>query len=305
MELALMTEPQFGGTYDRLLAAARWSEDAGLVSFARSDHYLWPKDTDRGVTEAFTSFGGLARETSKIRLCILVSPITFRHPAVITKSAITIDEMSGGRLDLGVGTGWMEAEHERFGLDLPPIGERFRLLEEALEYVAAAVGDRTYEGETYRLTTPVRPLPENLNIVVGGSGPLRTPTLAGRFANEYNHFVTTPDVLAPKVAVMRSAATEAGRDPSSITISIMGPALVGRTDAEYREKLAAMAAERDREPEDLEQRWREAGIPLGTPAEAAETMVSLAEAGVDKYYVQHLDMGNLDDFKIAIEVLSG
>ena len=132
-----MTEPQLGGSYQDLLDTARWAEDHGLAAFARSDHYYWSGEpTD--ANDAFTTFGGIARETSRIGLVVLVSPLTFRHPAVIAKAAASLDEMSDGRFDLGIGTGWMELEHEVFGLPFPDWSERFARLEEALPYVQAA-----------------------------------------------------------------------------------------------------------------------------------------------------------------------
>jgi len=125
MDFSLMTEPQLGGTYDQLLTLARWAEDRGLVSFARSDHYYSSSVPAPDATDAFATLAGLARDTESIRLCVLVSPVTFRHPAVIVKNALTIDQMSGGRFDLGLGTGWMGEEHDAFGFDLWPMAERF------------------------------------------------------------------------------------------------------------------------------------------------------------------------------------
>jgi len=181
MQFSFMTEPQLGGTYHDLSRAARLTEQAGLVSFARADHYYWaagPKPT----TDAFTSFGGLARELGKTRLAILVTPITFRHPAVISKSAATLDEMTDGRFDLGVGTGWMEAEHRAFGIPFPSWKERFARLEEALQYIRASFSGQTFEGNYYRTDAEALPQPRQVRVMVGGSGPDRTPRLAGTYA---------------------------------------------------------------------------------------------------------------------------
>lgn len=287
MELALMTEPQLGGTYADLVDAARWSEENGLVAFARSDHYYWsgePVDAN----DAFTTFGGLARETERIRLVILVSPLTFRHPAVIAKSAASLDEMSGGRFDLGLGTGWMEREHEAFGLPFPDWGERFSRLEEALPYVTSALRDdhAVFEGSHYRIDAHVRPLAPRVGLVVGGSGPRRTPRLAGRWADEYNTFVTTPDRIGPRVAELRASAEEHGRDPSSILVSVMGGGYWGATDAEYREELAAGAAKRDLDPSEFEAQLAERGIPHGPTDRVREQLAALEAVGVDRWYVQ-------------------
>lgn len=308
MDFALMTEPQLGGSYEQLLAAARWAEQAGLVSFARSDHFYAGREPRPDATDAFATLAGLARETERIRLCVLVTPITFRHPAVIAKTAVTIDRMAGGRLDLGVGTGWMELEHEAFGLPFPPWRERFDRLEEALRYLRAALGDEParFEGDYYRLDAEVRPKPAApLPIIVGGQGPQRTPQLAAAYANEYNHFVAPAAEIGPKISRMREAAIAAGRDPAGVTCSVMGPALVGNDDAGYRRRLEAAAAARDQAPEELEERWAGHGIPLGPPPRARETLAALAEVGVSKFYLQHLDLADLSTLDDTLAALAG
>jgi alkanesulfonate monooxygenase SsuD/methylene tetrahydromethanopterin reductase-like flavin-dependent oxidoreductase (luciferase family) len=305
VDFALMTEPQIGGTYDELLAAAVWAEQNGLVSFARSDHYYSSRDPKPDATDAFASLGGLARQTNTIRLAVLVSPITFRHPAVIAKSAVTLDQMSGGRFDLGVGTGWMDLEHEVFGLPLPEWPERFDRFEESLHYLAAAFGEgpAVYEGNYYRLEGDIQPKPANLPIIIGGSGKSRTPQLAGRFADEYNHFIAPAGDIAPKIAKVREAAEAAGRHPDGITMSVMGPVLVGSSEADYRAKLATAAAERDRTPQEMEERWVSAGIPVGPPERAQETLSALESAGITKMYVQHLDLSDLSGLDATFEAL--
>jgi alkanesulfonate monooxygenase SsuD/methylene tetrahydromethanopterin reductase-like flavin-dependent oxidoreductase (luciferase family) len=289
-----MTEPQIGGTYDELLAIARWAEGRGLHSFARSDHYYSGREPRPDATDAFATLAGLARETSTIRLCVLVTPVTFRHPAVIAKNAVTIDQMSNGRLDLGVGTGWMDVEHEAFGFDFPEWPERFERLTEALHYLDAAFNGGTYEGTHYTLDADVQPRPIGLRTIVGGSGAVKTPTLAGTHANEYNHFIASPETIAPKIAVMREAAEAAGRDPSSIRVSVMGPALVATEKGAYSEKLGAAASAHDTSPSELEERWAGAGIPIGTADRAQATMAELEAAGVDLYYAQQIELDEMD-----------
>jgi alkanesulfonate monooxygenase SsuD/methylene tetrahydromethanopterin reductase-like flavin-dependent oxidoreductase (luciferase family) len=307
LDFALMTEPQIGGTYEELLAAARWAEDNGLVGFARSDHYYSSRDPKPDATDAFATLGGLARETESIRLAVLVSPVTFRHPAVIAKSAATIDQMSGGRFDLGVGTGWMDLEHETFGIPFPEWLERFERFEESLHYLAAAFGDEpaAYEGDYYRLEGDIQPKPSNLPIIIGGSGKSRTPRLAGEFADEYNHFISTAADIAPKIVKVRDAAEAAGRDPAAISMSVMGPVLVGRNEAEYQANLEAAAAPRDQTPEEMEERWSKAGIPIGPPDRAQETLAGLAAIGVTKMYVQHLDLSDQSSLDATFEALRG
>ena len=305
MELALMTEPQIGGSYEQLLAAVQWAEAAGMRSFARSDHYGNADGRSAPTTDAFVSLGGLARETDRIRLGILVSPITFRHPAVIAKSAATLDEMSGGRVDLGIGTGWQEHEHSAFGLDFPPTGERFDRLEEALGYVRAAFDGGSFQGEHYSFSGDAEPRPGGVRLMVGGGGPRRTPSLAGRYADEFNHGLAPADEIGPKIATMRAAAEEAGRDPAAITVSVMGPVVTGADAGAYRVVLEAAAKAAGRTPEQIEERWKAAGLPIGPPDEVRETIASLERVGVEKLYLQHLDLADLAPLEAVVSVLEG
>ncbi|HET9261355.1 MAG TPA: LLM class flavin-dependent oxidoreductase [Acidimicrobiia bacterium] len=302
MEFSLMTEPHMGGTYVQQLNAARWAEAEGLVSFARCDHYLSSVDPTPAATDAFAVLAGLARETTDIRLCVLVTPITFRHPAVIAKNAATIDQMSEGRLDLGVGTGWMDLEHEAFGIPFPDWPERWDRFEEALDYLDAAFGDgrSSYSGKHYSLDAQVTPKPTGLRMIIGGSGKTRTPTLAGSRADEYNFFICSADEAAGKVTTMRNAA--GGR---TVEATVMGPAVVGRDDQTYRNRLSAAASKRGTSPDDLEQRWASAGIPIGTPSRVADTVAALEDAGVQRIYVQWLDLDDLDTMKDTVSIVRG
>ena len=300
MEFSLMTEPHLGGTYDQQLEAAKWVESEGLVSFARCDHYLSGGDPTPSSTDAFAVLAGLARETSKIRLCVLVTPITFRHPAVIVKNATTIDEMSRGRLDLGIGTGWMELEHEAFGIPFPEWPERWSQFEEALDYLDAAFGPdpASFEGTHYSLHADVKPKPTGIRTVIGGSGAQRTPTLAGTRADEYNFFLCPADEARAKIAVMRDAAAD-----RQVEATVMGPALVGADDAAYVERLGRAAARRGVSPEDLEKRYVDNGLLVGTPDRVAETVAALSEAGVQRIYVQWLDLDDLGGMRETMTVV--
>jgi len=297
-----MTEPHLGGTYEQQLEAAMWAETEGLVSFARCDHYMSGGDPTPDATDAFAVLAGLARETSHIRICVLVSPITFRHPAVIAKNAATIDQMSGGRLDLGVGTGWMELEHAALGLPFPDWSERWERFEEALDYLEAAFGPGhgRYSGKHYTLDAHVKPKPTGLRLVIGGSGPKRTPSLAGRRADEYNFFICPPDQARAKIEAMRDAA-----GTRQVEATVMGPALVGATDAAYRERLGKAAAKRDMTPDELEQRYASNGIPHGTPDRVADSVVALEEAGVERLYLQWLDLDDLDGMRETVSIVRG
>lgn len=302
MQFSLMTEPHLGGTYDQQLEAARWAESEELVSFARCDHFLSGREPTPDATDAFAVLAGLARETSDIRLCVLVSPITFRHPAVIAKNAATIDQMSGGRFDLGVGTGWMALEHEALGLPFPDWPERWERFEEALDYLDAAFaeGHARLEGTHYSLDADVKPNPSALRLVIGGSGKKRTPTLAGTRADEFNLFICPAEDAKARIDVMREAAGD-----RQVEATVMGPALVGANDEVYQERLARAAVARDMSPEDLEQRFVENGIPVGTPDRVAETISALEEAGVERMYIQWLDLDDLDTMKDTVSVVRG
>ena len=302
MKFALMTEPQLGGTYSQLSAAAQLAEKVGFETFARSDHFYWTGDKPEAATEAFTSLGGIARETAAIRLTVLVSPITFRHPAVIAKAAATLDQMSNGRFDLGVGTGWMDAEHERYGIPFPPWRERFDRLEEGLQYLRAAFSGEEFAGRFYRTTADSLPRPTNLRLIVGGSGPEKTPALAGRFADEYNHFVNTADVIAPKIERMRVAAAKTDRDPDAIVVSVMGPAVVAESESELERLLKEGATMRRIDVPELRQRWETNGVPFGTVDQVQEKLAPLADVGVSKYYLQWLALSDSDGLGRFIEV---
>jgi alkanesulfonate monooxygenase SsuD/methylene tetrahydromethanopterin reductase-like flavin-dependent oxidoreductase (luciferase family) len=297
-----MTEPHLGGTYDQQLEAARWVEAEGLVSFARCDHYLSGADPTPDATDAFAVLAGLARETSDIRLCVLVTPITFRHPAVIAKNAATLDQMSGGRFDLGVGTGWMELEHTAYGLPFPEWPERWARFEEALDYLDAAFGPGVadYGGDHYSLHADVKPKPVGIRIVIGGSGRQRTPRLAGTRADEYNFFICPVDEARAKIEVMREAAGS-----RSVEATVMGPAIAGTSDERYRERLGKWASRREMTPEVAEKTFIERGLLVGTPDRVAEQIAALENAGVQRVYLQWLDLDDLDGMRDTVDAVRG
>ncbi len=304
-----MTEPQLGMSYDTLLELATWADSNGLDAFARSDHYSFMDVDGPHATDAFATLGGLARETSNVELVVLVSPITFRHPGVIAKSAATIDEMSGGRFRLGLGTGWMALEHENFGLEFFDQGERFERLEDALAYLHHAFGrsEGPYRGRYYTLEeTEVRPLPTGpLPIIVGGQGPKRTPRLAGTYADEFNMMIRPSEEMGLRIENARTAAEQAGRDPDALTISIMTAVIAGTDRANFQENLQRMATADPfgRSADDLERRYRERGLPVGTADEVQSRIAELAEVGFDRIYVQHFgpyETDLLDDVFAAL-----
>ncbi|HVR31580.1 MAG TPA: LLM class flavin-dependent oxidoreductase [Acidimicrobiia bacterium] len=287
--------------YPETIALARWCEAAGVPALAVADHYLSGFDTESAAYDQLVILGGIARETTTLELSTLVSPLTFRHPAVHLKAAVTLDAMSAGRFTLGIGAGWMELEHESFGLELPPIQERFDRLEENLGYLRAALdgSGSGFQGRYYQLAafTP-HPRPTNLRIVVGGGGKRRTPELAGRFAHEYNAF-PDPVPMAPRVHRCLEAARTAGRDPSSLLLSTAFPAAVA-TDAEAADRMIERRAKRMKvDPEEAAASLDTYGIPRGTPDEAAARYAVIAEAGITRVYLQ-LSGAHPDDIERAV-----
>ena len=296
MEFGLMVEPQVGGSYAELRDLARWAEGQGLDAFARSDHFLNQEDSAPS-TDALTTYGGLAEATDSIQLVVLVTPLTFRHPAVIAKTAATLDEMSGGRFVLGVGTGWMQSEHDAFGLDLPPLAERFDRLGETLAYLRAAfTSNEGFGGQHYHLAPiDVLPRPTNLPIVVGGGGPKKTPTYAGQFADEFNLFVADRASLEKRIDVMRSAATAAGRNPDAIKVSLAGPVAVASDEVSYRAMLERRGARRGQTADEYEALLEDHNVPHGTPDGARASIETLRSIGVGRYYVQEFrDLASID-----------
>jgi alkanesulfonate monooxygenase SsuD/methylene tetrahydromethanopterin reductase-like flavin-dependent oxidoreductase (luciferase family) len=288
MEYAIQT---VGTTYNEYLEAARWAEAKGLAAFAIPDHYIYGANDDalsRPAHDAFPIMAGLARETQTIELVILVSPITFRHPAVLAKNAATIQEMAGGRFKLGVGTGWLEQEHTRFGIDFPPTSERFARTEEALAYLRAAFAEKPtdFEGEYYSFSGfDIQPRP-SLKLVVGGTGAVKTPRLAGAFADELNAYPALPEEYAAKIGRARAAAIAAGRDPEALLISSSGQIVADETEQGYRDKLTAIAAATDTDPEELEAEAAKRNAPRGTWQQVRKIISGMEESGLSRFYFQ-------------------
>ncbi|PFG44529.1 F420-dependent oxidoreductase-like protein [Isoptericola jiangsuensis] len=297
LDLRIFTEPQQGASYDTQLAVALAAERLGFGAFFRSDHYLaMGGDGLPGPTDSWTTLAGLARETSTIRLGTLVSSATFRHPGVLAIQVAQVDQMSGGRVELGLGAGWFAAEHAAYGIPFP--AKRFGLLEEQLEVVTGLWGTPagetfSFSGEHYTLTdSPALPKPAQarIPIVVGGGGPRRTPALAARFADEYNQSFPEFDTIGPRIAVIEEALAAAGREPGSLTQSVALVSAVGRDEAEFARRAAAIG----REPAEL----REHGI-AGTVSEAVDRLGALRDAGVERVYLQVLDLQDLDHLDLV------
>ncbi|MFD6177462.1 MULTISPECIES: LLM class F420-dependent oxidoreductase [unclassified Isoptericola] len=297
LDLRVFTEPQQGASYDDLLAVAKATETLGFSAFFRSDHYLaMGGDGLPGPTDAWTTLAGLARDTSTVRLGTLVTSATFRHPGVLAIQVAQVDQMSGGRVEIGLGAGWFAREHEAYGIPFP--AKRFGLLEEQLEILTGlwgtpVGGSYSFSGEHYTLTdSPALPKPAQAKIpvIVGGGGPRRTPALAARFGDEYNQAFPELDTVAPRIGVINEALAEAGRTPDSIVQSVALVLAVGKDEAEFARRAAAIG----REPAEL----REHGV-AGTVSEAVDLLGSLRDQGVQRVYLQTLDLHDLDHLDLV------
>ncbi|GAB2820211.1 LLM class F420-dependent oxidoreductase [Streptomyces daliensis] len=302
MDLRIFTEPQQGASYDTLLSVAKATEDLGFDAFYRSDHYLVMGDSDGlpGPTDAWITLAGLARETSRIRLGTLMTAATFRLPGPLAIQVAQVDAMSGGRIELGLGSGWYGEEHSAYGIPFPR--EKFGRLEEQLEIITGLwgtpVGEKfQFEGTHYQLKdSPALPKPAQpkVPVLIGGLGKVRTPRLAARFADEFNIPFASLDDTRAQFARVRAAAEEHGRSADELVYSNALVACVGKDDAEVARRAAAIG----REVEEL----KENGL-AGSPAEVVDKIGRFAEAGTSRIYFQILDLGDLDHLElIAREV---
>jgi len=305
MQLRIFTEPQEGAEYGTLLAVAQAAEQLGFDAFFRSDHYLAIDASGLpGPTDAWITLAGLARETSRIRLGTLVTPVTFRLPGPLAITVAQVDRMSGGRVELGLGTGWFDAEHTAYGIPFPPLAERFDRLEEQLEVVTGLWGTAegktfSFSGSYYTLTdSPALPKPVQRPrppVLIGGGGERRTPRLAARFADEYNVPFDTVEASVAAFERVRRACQEAGRDPGSLVYSAAQTVCCGRDEAE----LARRAQATGEQLADL----RQSGL-AGSPAEIVDKLGRFARAGAERIYLQVLDLHDLGHLElIAAEVM--
>ncbi|WP_131732862.1 LLM class F420-dependent oxidoreductase [Actinomadura formosensis] len=305
MRLRIFTEPQQGASYDTQLAVAKATEALGFDAFFRSDHFVKMGDVsgEPGPTDSWITLGALARETSRIRLGTLVTAATFRHPGPLAISVAQVDQMSGGRVDLGIGTGWFDQEHTAYGIPFPSLGERFERLEEQLRILTGLWGTPTgetysFSGDHYTLTeSPALPKPVQAGgppIIIGGFGAKRTPRLAARYAGEYNvPFHRVPDT-GEAFGRVRAACAAAGRT-KPIVYSAAQVVCCGRDEAEVRRRADAIG----RQASEL----RDNGL-AGTPGELVDKIGRFAELGAECLYLQVLDMHDLDHLELlASEVL--
>ena len=302
MELRVFTEPQQGATYDDLLAVARTAEDLGYGAFFRSDHYLgMGTEGLPGPTDAWVTLAGLARDTSSIRLGTLMTSATFRYPGPLAISVAQVDQMSGGRVELGIGAGWYEAEHTAYGIPFPEVRERFDRLEESLAVVtglwATPAGERfDFDGKQFQIAdSPGLPKPVQSPrppVLVGGKGKKRTPALAARYADEFNIPFDGIDESREIFARVREACTTQGRDPSSLIYSNALVLCCGEDEAEVARRAKAIGREVDE--------LRANGL-AGTPGEVVDKIGRYAEVGSERIYLQVLDLSDLDHLELVAE----
>jgi F420-dependent oxidoreductase-like protein len=306
MELRVFTEPQQGATYDDLLTVAGAAEDLGFGAFFRSDHYLaMGTEGLPGPTDAWTALAGLARDTRTIRLGTLMTSATFRHPGPLAISVAQVDQMSAGRVELGIGAGWFEAEHTAYGIAFPGTRERFDRLEESLAVItglwSTPEGERfSYQGSYYRLAdSPALPKPvqsPRVPVLVGGKGKRRTPALAATYADEFNVPFEGAEETAALFGRVHEACTAQGRDPSSMTYSNALVLCVGADESEVARRAAAIGRDVDE--------LRHNGL-AGSPDEVVDKIGRYGDVGCERIYLQVLDLSDLDHLElVAAKVMS-
>jgi F420-dependent oxidoreductase-like protein len=296
MDFRVFVEPQQGATYGDQLAVARAAEELGYSAFFRSDHYVaMSGDGLPGPTDSWVTLGGIARETSRIRLGTMVTSATFRYPGPLAIAVAQIDEMSGGRVELGLGAGWFEAEHQAYAIPFPSLGERFDRLGEQLDILTGLWTTPTgqtfdYAGKHYAVAdSPALPKPVQAPhppIVIGGGGAKRTPALAAKFAAEFNIPFASLDFVKTQYDRVAAAVADSGRAADSLTYSAAFVVCAGRDDADLTRRAAAIGRGLD----DL----RSNSPLVGTAGEIVDRLAPFAEAGVQRVYLQLLDMHDLD-----------
>lgn len=306
MKLRVFTEPQQGASYSQLLAVARTAEQTGFDAFFRSDHFLKMGthfDGLPGPSDAWITLAGIARETSTIRLGTLVNSATFRNPGVLAVSVANVDDMSGGRVELGLGAGWFLDEHTAYGIPFPPLGKRFDILTEQLEVITGLWS--TPRNDTFSFTgahysvhnSPAipKPIQSPPPIIIGGGGPRRTPALAARFAAEFNLPFSSPEAFDTQCARVRQACESIGRDPASLVYSAAQVVCVGANETEIEKRAAAIG----RQVSEL----RANGL-CGTPTEVAEKIRAWGDRGAERLYLQFLDLQDLDHISLVGEEIT-
>ena len=307
IEIAIMIEGQNGLNWPRWQRIVRAVEDLGFAGLYRSDHYTNANPPDEDSLELWVSLTWLAGHTQRIEFGPLVSPVSFRHPTMTARMASAVDDLSGGRLVLGMGAGWQEREHDHYGWDLLPIDERFARFTEGLEVVSRLLNNAEpvdFDGRYYRLrqaTLLPRPQrPGGPPILIGGNGEKRTLPLAARFASEWNAVYIPPAEFARLNARLDELLRAAGRQPAEVRRSLMTGCIFGRHEAEVKRKVA----QRTQGKRDAA-KLRQNGLVVGTPAQMVEQFGQLTEAGVQRVMLQWLDLDDLDGLEAMAREIVG
>jgi F420-dependent oxidoreductase-like protein len=285
MRFAVMIEGQEDVTWEDWVALAEACERLGFEALFRSDHYGSVEgDESRGSLDAWATTNALAALTSRLRLGTLVSPATFRHPSVLAKNAVTADHISGGRIELGIGTGWNEREHRAYGFEFPPLRARMDRLAEQLEIIRGSwsSGPFDFAGEHWTvesLDARPKPVQDPLPIVMGGAAAPRGAALAARFAADYNVVHATPEDAREAGERLDAACEQAGRDPATLTHSLMHGILIGAGEDELRARAGELGV-------DLAETRRD--WLAGTPAEVIERLGEYEAVGIERVMLQHL-----------------
>jgi len=306
MELRIFVEPQQGASYEQQLAVAHAAEEGGFDGFFRSDHYLRMGDGSPlpGPTDTWVTLGAIARETSRIRLGTLVCSATFRLPGPLAVAVAQVDQMSGGRVELGIGAGWFDDEHTAYGIPFPTLKERFDRLEEQLQIITGLWrtppdSQFSFEGDHYTVVgSPALPKalqPGGPPIIIGGGGPRRTPRLAASFASEFNMPFTPVDGYRRQVKRVREACEAIDRDPDDLVYSAALVVCCG----ENEEEVGRRAGRIGRTTDELR-----ANGAAGSPAEVIDTIADYAEAGASRIYLQVLDLDDLEHVHLLAEKVS-
>jgi len=306
MELRIFVEPQQGASYEQQLAVAHAAEEGGFDGFFRSDHYLRMGDGSPlpGPTDTWVTLGAIARETSRIRLGTLVCSATFRLPGPLAVAVAQVDQMSGGRVELGIGAGWFDDEHTAYGIPFPTLKERFDRLEEQLQIITGLWrtppdSQFSFEGDHYTVVgSPALPKalqPGGPPIIIGGGGPRRTPRLAASFASEFNMPFTPVDGYRRQVKRVREACEAIDRDPDDLVYSAALVVCCG----ENEEEVGRRAGRIGRATDELR-----ANGAAGSPAEVIDTIADYAEAGASRIYLQVLDLDDLEHVHLLAEKVS-
>jgi F420-dependent oxidoreductase-like protein len=300
VDFRVFVEPQQGASYSQQLAVAQTAEALGFSAFFRSDHYVaMAGDGLPGPTDSWVTLGGIARETSTIRLGTLVTSATFRHPGPLAVSVAQVDEMSNGRVEFGIGTGWFEREHVAYAIPFPPLRERFARLTEQLELITglwtAPVGETfDYAGAHYAVNdSPALPKPvqrPHPPIIIGGTGANRTPALAATFADEFNVPFGSSDAIETQFERVREAVDSVGRPVDSLTYSAAFVVCAGRDDAEVARRAAAIGRDLDE--------LRSNSPLVGTPSRIVDALGLFADIGVQRVYLQLLDLSDLEHLRL-------